>query len=270
MRRSLAAVSILVAGCDARHRPAPPAVSPAPASARQSASIAPPEASTAPEPTGSAPARPVDRPPAGAEPGVAAELAAAPAWIYRHLEAGAVRADQRLTTYTLRRLGTQALWTEQTQSAPASLRGGVVGAWSPISTKTFVGSVELERTGLRLKLQHGTERVELSCHAGSISVAGATAVRARTPGKGACEGDRGRWQPAGLTKVDALRCGPLPKGSDPDRTDEHVFTPSPGTEFLFVNDDCVIQGGGYRSVAADGSVAPVRAATGGAAQTRER
>lgn len=209
MRSSLAAVLLVSARCDAPHRPAQVGAPPAQASAPPSASASSSPAASGPAPADAAAATPVAALPAS--PSVPAELAAAPAWICRDLQADAVRAEQSLTTHTLQRVGGHAIWTETRQSAPASLRGGVGGAGRTLSTKTLVGTVEPERAGMRLRLHDGSAHRDVSCRAGAVAVAGATAVRARTPGRGACEGDRGRWQPAALTRVDALRCGPLEK-----------------------------------------------------------
>jgi len=39
----------------------------------------------------------------------------------------------------------------------------------------------------------------------------------------------------------------------------HVaFAPAPGVEWLYVNDDCVMQGGGFRWIAKDGAIASER------------
>lgn len=260
MRRWLVALSITAAGCEASNARAP-AVAPASVASSPHAVSPPPVAPATPPVASSSSPDPTpvasSSPPPVASPPIADELASAPAWIYRDLQAGALRPNQVLTTYTLRRLGTQAVLTELTQSAVAPIKGPT-GPFGPGETRTFVGSVESDGAKVRLKLQHGTEQLDLSCRAGSVSAASATAVRVRTPGIGSCGGDRGQWSPRAVTSVAALRCGPLPKGSDPDRTDEYVFAASPGVEFLFVNDDCVIQGGGYRLVASDASIAPTR------------
>jgi hypothetical protein len=65
--------------------------------------------------------------------------------------------------------------------------------------------------------------------------------------------------PARTGKVEALRCG-VSETDDPtaDRMEEMAFTAEPGVEFLAINDDCIMQGGGCRRIARDGSVANVR------------
>ena len=79
----------------------------------------------------------------------------------------------------------------------------------------------------------------------------------RTPMGGAkykqpCSGDPGKFAPAATKKVEVLSC------KHPDFDAPMIFGRAPGIEYLHVNDDCNMQGGGYRAIAADGSVAPVR------------
>lgn len=112
----------------------------------------------------------------------------------------------------------------------------------------------------RFTLEEGGEKIVLECAMGPVQVAAATAVRARSR-QSEC-GDRGKWQPLATKRVEALRCGiddsPIEPMFPPDRREEMAFTAAPGIEFLFVNDDCVIQGGGYRFVPGGGGVGPIR------------
>jgi len=55
-------------------------------------------------------------------------------------------------------------------------------------------------------------------------------------------------EPVGTLSVRAVGDDPVPM----------PFADAPGVEYVHVNDDCDQQGGGYRAIAADGSVAPVR------------
>ena len=137
-----------------------------------------------------------------------------------------------------------------------------IKGWSPRSTKVYLGTVEVRGEAISITLSRGGEMLELSCEMGTIAAAAATAVRRphpRAPGGDECYGDRGRWVPARAEKVQALRCG-VSEADDPtaDRMEKMAFTAEPGVEFLAINDDCIMQGGGYRRIARDGSVANVR------------
>jgi hypothetical protein len=57
------------------------------------------------------------------------------------------------------------------------------------------------------------------------------------------------WRPRATQTIDVLRC----EASDRTLNDHGQFgsttlqlAPLPGVESVFVNDDCVLQGGGYR------------------------
>lgn len=195
---------------------------------------------------------------------LSAELTSAPALIYRELNTGALPGRTTLVTHRLQRAANQALLTVETRSSENN------GATLPVSieplgpptVRRFAGTWTSTGAVTTFELSDGTESRKLVCEQGRVQVAAATAVRKRE-GRGGCEGDRGQWTPRATKRVEALRCGinhdPPDPAYRPDRFEEQAFVPAPGVEFLFVNDDCVMQGGGYRFIPADGSVYAVRA-----------
>ena len=58
--------------------------------------------------------------------------------------------------------------------------------------------------------------------------------------------------------MSAWICHEKPTNPDDVSPVEFTFGEAPGIEFLFVNDDCIIQGGGLRRVPSDGSVSAIR------------
>lgn len=199
-------------------------------------------------------------------PTISPELASAPAWIYRTFSTGMIRRGgeqpHQLATYTLRRHDGRALLTLETKTAGSGGDGlGSIGPWSREPTKTYVGTVEGSGTALKLVLRQGSETLEMPCIAGKLAVAAAGAVRRPLlPSTNRCT-DRGRWVPAATKQVDALRCSPFSKDEqslEPDRKERFVFAAEPGVEFLYVDDDCTMEGGGYRAIAKDGAIAKPR------------
>jgi hypothetical protein len=200
---------------------------------------------------------------------IPAELWNAPAWIYRTFATAGIpigtgtargqRDPQHLTTYTLQRHGALALLTRD------ELKGGdihgphVMGPWSPSPTKRYVGTAETQGTSVTLSLSSDTETLTLRCAPATIAVAAIHAVRKpHRKLEDGC-GDEGRWVPAATKNVQLLRCLELePDGSTDVYGRPLNFARAPGIEWLFVNDDCTQQGGGWRRIPADGSVAPPR------------
>jgi hypothetical protein len=189
------------------------------------------------------------------------QLAAAPAWIMRRLDGGAITYPQVLETFTLRRDGASAALTMEVQHA-ATKRGFMeVGEWKPVSTKHYLGTAAEAGGKTTIDIALGAESLHFTCKRTQQSVAAATAVRRRHAYEVYREcGDPGRWEPAATTRVDVLRCE-LPEGFQ----EAHgwfvpylAFTPAPGIEWLHVNDDCSMQGGGWRRIASDGSIAAFR------------
>jgi hypothetical protein len=249
-------VIVIAVGCGGGRDPAnvqpTPAITPV-AAVTNDAAVAPPVAVAEPLDAGSPEVPPPE------VPALPAELANAPAWIYREFSTGQIRRDSTLTTFTLRRHTTRAMLTVDEQVARhPGLKS--IGPWSARSTKLYVGTVEQRHPSVRLVLAHGSDTLDLTCKPGTLAVAGATAVRRPNPTKPGQEecGDRGRWVPGATRKLEALRCELVPQDEDPDRGERYAFVPAPGIEFLYVNDDCVIQGGGYRAIPKDGSIGAVR------------
>ena len=243
----VAAALACASGCD-KGEP-PPVVAPPPHP------TPPPDAAVAP--ADASPVR-VSLPP---PPAIPASLAAAPAWITRRLDGGAMPSPQVLETFTLRREGTSALLTVTVQHATESMRTHEVSPWSAVlSTKQYLGTFAEITNTLTLDVAAGAETLHFVCKRAKETVATATAVRRPHPKAPGCTGDQGHWDPAATTPVDVLHCE-LPEGFQ----EAHgwfvpylAFAPAPGIEWLFVNDDCSMQGGGWRRIAADGAIAGFR------------
>jgi hypothetical protein len=187
---------------------------------------------------------------------VPTEVAAAPPWIYREFDTGLVVKASMLRTWTLRRAGSQAALTIETQIAKTAM-SEELGPWSVAQTRTFVGSITTERTKTTLVLSNGSETMTLVCSPSSIRAAVATAGRRPgrpKPGEEEC-GNEGAWAPMRMRSYTTLSC----KQTDQERSSLIRFAAAPGIEWLYVNDDCTMQGGGYRAIPKDGSVAPPRA-----------
>jgi hypothetical protein len=191
---------------------------------------------------------------------IAPALLAAPAWIGRELRTGLIAPQSTLATWTLQRDGNQAVLTVDRQTA--SGMDSTIGPWSAKQTRRYVGTFETSRQRLRFTLADGAERLELVCSRSVAIAAGAAAVRKPGRHRAGTEecGDRGGWSPARTRQVHVLRCrqpDDEPEDRDTDRVDLRLAA-APGIEYLYVNDDCIMQGGGWRVLAVDGAVAPVR------------
>jgi hypothetical protein len=171
--------------------------------------------------------------------------------IFRQYSAGHVLKNQKLTTFTLSFDGVRASLRTQ----PQTLKGSETGTeWLSDPEETFVGTLiraDANSMTIDLAVKEGT--MSLQCSRSSVQVARANAVRIPNPKFTDECGDEGIWFPAKTTKKSGWKCeseGPLWLGlflADP-----------PGIEHLFVNDDCAMQGGGYRLVESSGKVFPVR------------
>lgn len=193
---------------------------------------------------------------------VPVELSTAPAWIGRQFDTGLVPQRHTHKTYTLQRYGRQALLRLETQLAGAD--GLAIGTWQAQPVKVYLGIAEEKANLVTLKLSNvddPTDTITLPCRRTAIAVARADAVRRSSipAAKQEC-GDRGRWHPASTRQIPALRCLPLADkpwniedSSTWDSAPHLAFAPSPGIEWLYVNDDC-LQGGGWREVPADRSI----------------
>lgn len=165
-----------------------------------------------------------------------------------------------LVTRTLQRFEDRALLTVETQTSSANNFNPDIGPFGAKAVRRFVGTVAEDGKRLTFELADAQESMKLICEMGTVKVAPASAVRrpSKPPG---CNGDRGGWLPSTTKAVEALRCGifPAPDPRDQvDRLEDMAFAAAPGVEFLYVNDDCVMQGGGYRFIPPDGSVRAIR------------
>jgi hypothetical protein len=219
---------------------------------------APTQPPLAPEPVAIVAALPdasIDAPPAVPE-----EVASAPRWIYRELHTGGVQHESSLSTFVLQWHEAQAVLTEERRVGPSRPGARRIERWSAPELTQYVGAVTFSSDGKRASFTF-TRRGDswpLDCVRGTVRAASAAAVRTPRPSRRGEEecGDPGRWVPGATTQVAALRCA-LDQ-DDPDREEGYAFAPAPGLELLYVNDDCDMQGGGYRRISADGSIGNVR------------
>ena len=195
---------------------------------------------------------PPDAPTVDAAPAIPADLAAAPAWSGRSFYTGHIRAKAVHSTATLQRAGDRALITIDVREQKLLLNGKPPPPFGPPTRRTLVGTFD----GKQLVYEDGGETITLPCATKTVAVAAATAVRVRETNDGGCIGDRGKWKPGKTRKQKALVCGDMSSEMDPSYT--FVEPPAPAIEYLWVNDDCSMQGGGYRDVPTDGSIASPR------------
>ncbi|MBL0213546.1 MAG: hypothetical protein IPQ07_06675 [Myxococcales bacterium] len=238
----------LVGGaCEKPDAPAPP---PAPSPAKVGPAVAPPPADAAsPDAPG------IDAAPT--IPPAPAALAAAPAWTARSLFTGAIRATSVHTLATLQRADGRAMLTLEAATAPTSFRDGAIGPWSARTlTRRYLGAATESAGVTTLELSDGTTPWTLTCKLTKVAVARAVAVRKRDPKLGGCEGDQGHWVPGQTSRAQVLVCGDPADEMEPGYA--FVAAPAPPIEWVYVNDDCSMQGGGYRAIPADGSIAPFR------------
>jgi hypothetical protein len=189
-------------------------------------------------------------------------LVKAPKTVARRFLTGQISHDSTVETFTLQRVGDDALLT--VESVRAENNGDKIGTWVKLSLVQYLGTATTEGDVITIKVSNKPLSQDLTCKKEKIEVAAATAVRGRDPTWAGQEcGDPGRWEPPATSKVEVLHCVPTPAPSDsgpdePAATDHLGFAPGPGVEWLYVNDDCVIQGGGWRKVGAKSSIAAVR------------
>ncbi|HEY5920390.1 MAG TPA: hypothetical protein VIV11_01910 [Kofleriaceae bacterium] len=189
-----------------------------------------------------------------------------PVWIGRRYLTGAVRATQTHETFTLQFAGGEALLRVAKRHAKSSLDDVMSEprGWSEPELQQYIGTIKEDGDVVTIAVE-GNDKIDWKCKRTKVAAARADAVRGRTPGSGGEEcGDTGRWVPATTKQVPVIRCIPFaePKPNDPDGAGEVweklAFAEDPGIEWLHVNDDCVIQGGGWRLVAPDRAIAKVR------------
>jgi hypothetical protein len=224
------------AGCDKGDKPAP-ALAPAP----PKSAVAPPIDAPAPS----------DAPTIDAPPPIPADLTAAPGWSGRSLYTGHIRGRAEHTTAKLQRVETRALLTLEVREQSLRLDGKDPDPFGPPVTRQILATY----ANSKLAYTDGKDPVSLDCAIKTVAVASASAVRVRE-GKGGCEGDQGKWSPRTTRKAKALVCGDPTSEIDPSFT--FIEPPAPPIEWVWVNDDCSMQGGGYRDVPNDGSIASPR------------
>ncbi|MBA3394991.1 MAG: hypothetical protein H0T89_20260 [Deltaproteobacteria bacterium] len=254
---------LLGTGCAERGQPAPPAepnspanpavpTIPADAAAASVDAVGSVDAATLAdeaEPIRTDPVKPLD--PRGVPPPLPTELSAAPQWIGRTFDTGLITFTHIYEIHTLRRHGLQAALTIQRQIAGTG--GGLsIGPWSAEPTKYYLGTAAQQGNVVTLALanvEDPTDRINLPCKLTKLAAARNDAVRRNSSSTLENCGDEGRWHPAVTKRIDVLHCR-----ADENPSAPHLaFAPSPGIEWLFVNDDC-LQGGGWRQVRADHAI----------------
>jgi hypothetical protein len=162
------------------------------------------------------------------------ELANAPASMFRFNSTGE---NPRLETWTLRHVGERGMM--------------LVERVKPVVSKTlYVGTASGDANRLTLALAAGTDKLALTCRRAELQVADAKAKRVPSPNhrRGKC--DLGVWSPEKTTPIAVFEC------KHPDFAAPMYFAAAPGIEYLYVDvHQCLLQGGGYRAIAADGSIA---------------
>lgn len=200
------------------------------------------------------------------------ELANAPASVFRRYYTGMIT-EPAVVTFTLRRHDRAVLLTVQKQSGEATPvpgkgpnSSGVVRSWTVESTTRYLGTAK--DNVLSLIDVDKPSTLTLTCKNHQAAIARAGAVRKKgVPPKGGCEGEVGRFVPSATTRAELLYCySAEPMSGAPDDgdwngygDDMHIaLAPAPGVEWLYVNDDCSMQGGGFRWIAKDGAIANAR------------
>ncbi len=183
------------------------------------------------------------------------ELVKAPKWIGRRFLTGMDTRESTLETFTLQRVGERALLTVEAIRAD-NKDDGTYDKWNKISLLQYLGTATTEGDVITIKVANRPLSLDWTCKLTKVDVAAATAVRDRDPKfKGKDCGDPGRWQPAATQKVEVLKCSTAYASDDEqppvvDSKDNLAFMAAPGVEWLWITDECVIQGGGWRRVPA--------------------
>lgn len=180
-------------------------------------------------------------------------------WVFRKVSTGMIVTPRRWTS-TLRRNGDRASFRGVVEGAPSDWGAGHAVAWSLIRSDTFVGTShrDQQRTVFELASATGAQ-LRLTCRPDRLTVHRAGANLVRTPNfRDEC-GDTGVWRPPATQTVNILTCVASDPSLDPQQRHERDLghwgqfggttvdlAPAPGVEALSVNDDCILQGGGYR------------------------
>lgn len=174
-------------------------------------------------------------------------------WIGRTFHTGMIARQHTHETQILRRHGVLALLTIELRVAQSQMFE--IGTWKAQPVTTYVGTSKQTAKVVTLDLTNmadATDRISMQCRTTTIAAAPPTAVRRATIPDHVEEcGDEGRWQPRTTKRMTVLRCAD--DDSTSDDAPDLAFAPSPGIEWLYVNDDC-LQGGGWRQVPADRSI----------------
>jgi len=198
----------------------------------------------------------------GDPPPVLSSSPARPRLVFRSVLAGMLDRNG-VMTYTVARDGEGATLVVSSRQAPDLDHDELV--------ETFTGRATEQGDALTLDFV-ANGGPDFVCTRRTVSAAQAGAVRVRSPGaQGDDCGDPGVWSPARTTRVRVWACregaarhpaAAVPVGDAWERENAErealrtqlTFGDAPGIEYVRVNDDCVIQGGGLRLIPADGSV----------------
>jgi hypothetical protein len=123
--------------------------------------------------------------------------------------------------------------------------------WTVATQRTYRGTFTPVTGAVELALEsEGVQPLQLHCTQRTVEAAGPGAVRVPSPDRrpGSSCDDRGAWDPAATSSVQALVCDAGVADPDGDDDDRLVFADSPGLEYVSVNDGCVLRGGGLRIV----------------------
>jgi hypothetical protein len=121
--------------------------------------------------------------------------------------------------------------------------------WTVATQRTYRGSARLLAGAVELALEsEGVQPLELHCTQRPVEAARAGAGRVPSPDRhpgDRCD-HRGAWDPAATSSVQAVVCDAGVADPDGDDDDRLVFADPPGLEYVSINDDCVLRGGGLR------------------------
>lgn len=172
------------------------------------------------------------------------------AMTFRRLEVGKARGHAVRTTFVLDLDHATIDETDETLAKSVTVaEADAETAWVTKARHRYAGARREAKDGVQLDLEAAdAQPLHVMCTSKRIEAAAAHATRVASPdrGEGYECGDKGVWSPAGTAAVDTLACIPAGQSVDTDDDDELVFAPGSGLEWVFQNDDCEIQGGGFR------------------------
>jgi hypothetical protein len=176
-----------------------------------------------------------------------AAASAAPAHLtFRYLHVGRALSQYDVTTYALTLDGDKAR-LDIDRGLTDTPAPDETGPYVPQKPVVYNGKATATKAGfdLAFELAKGEVLEKLSCRWKSVDIAGAAAVRIKTPHFDSECGDRGVFSPAKTTRLRALVCGP---------DDEFVFGDGAGIERAGLSEECYIQGAGLRAIADDHAI----------------